>query len=130
MLNRNATSPPILIQLSCHCTYFTVPSVAPIKVAAIAFEPTSVNVTWEEIPDITGDGIFIAYEVRYVWPLDNGQTGVGNRNTSGVTNHLVLNMLQECVQYNISVRAYTSQGPGPYSTAVVDSSLNSESCMQ
>ena len=48
-------------------------------------------------------------------------------NTSGAINQLMLNGLQECVQYSISVRAYTSQGPGPFSVAVLDSSLNRES---
>ena len=64
-----------------------------------------------------------------MWHLDNEQTGVSYKNTSGDANHIVLNMLQECVQYSISVRAYTTRGPGPFSTAVVDSSLNCESCM-
>ena len=30
------------------------------------------------------------------------------------------------MQYNIAVRAYTSQGPGPFSVPILDSSLNSE----
>ena len=105
---------------------FSGPSVAPIIVSAITLAPTSVNVSWEQIPNISRNGILIAYEVRYTWPLGNGQTGVSYRNTSGAPNHLVLSMLQECVQYSTSVRAYTSQGPGPFSGAVVDSSLNSE----
>ena len=105
---------------------FLGPTTAPTKVSAITLTPTSVNVSWEQIPNISRNGILIAYEVRYTWPLGNGQTGVSYRNTSGATNNLVLNMLQECVQYSISVRAYTSQGPGPFSGAVVDSSLNSE----
>ena len=111
------------INFNYHVIVFTVP---PVNVAAVAFAPTSVNVSWEHM---SGNGIFIVYEVRSMWPLDNGRTGVSYRNTSGVTNHLVLNMLQECLQYNISVRAYTRQGPGPYSTAVADSSLHCESCI-
>ena len=47
-------------------------------------------------------------------------------NTSGAQTQLVLGALQECVQYNISVRAYTSQGPGPFSKPILDSSLNCE----
>ena len=65
--------------------------------------------------------------MRYSWPMGNGQLGTMYVNTSGESNQLVLNSLQECVQYNISVRAYTSQGPGLFSVAVLDSSLNSES---
>ena len=59
--------------------------------------------------------------------MGNGQLGTTYVNTSGDSNHLVLNNLQECVQYNISVRAYTSQGPGLFSDGVLDSSLNCES---
>ena len=59
--------------------------------------------------------------------MGNGQLGTMYVNTSGDSNQLVLNSLQECVQYNISVRAYTSQGPGLFSSSVLDSSLNSES---
>ena len=62
--------------------------------------------------------------MRYSWPLGNGQSGSIYVNTSGASNQLVLNRLQECVQYNISVRAYTSQGPGPFSGGVLDSSFN------
>ena len=31
-----------------------------------------------------------------------------------------LNGLEEYVEYNISMRAYTSAGPGPYSVGVVE----------
>ena len=36
---------------------------------------------------------------------------------------LILNSLQEYVEYNISVRAYTSVGPGPYSLGIVRRTL-------
>ena len=47
-------------------------------------------------------------------------------NASGASTQILLDKLMDCVQYNISVRAYTSQGPGPFSASVPDSSLNSE----
>ena len=107
--------------------YFSVPSAAPTNVIAIIIATTSVNVSWNQLPNIARNGIIIAYEVKYSWPLESGQLGTIYVNTSGVTNQLVLNWLQECVQYSISVRAYNSQGPGPFSGEVLDSSLNSES---
>ena len=70
--------------------------------------------------------MIIAHEVKYSWPLGNEQLGTIYVNTSGTSNQVVLNRLHECVQYNISVRAYTRQGPGPFSEAVCDSSLNRE----
>ena len=113
-------------QLFFHILSFPVPSGAPGKVAAITVAPTSVNVSWNQLPNTSRNGIIIAYEVAYTWSLGNGQLATNSVNTSGAQNQLMLNMLQECVQYSISVRAYTSQGPGPYSVPVLDSSLNSE----
>ena len=102
----------------------SVPSTAPSNVTAVTTSPTSVSVTWNQIPSVLRNGVIVAYEVMYTWLLDNGQLSTNYTNTSGDVTYLFLDMLQECVQYNISVRAYTSQGPGPFSTAVLDSSLN------
>ena len=118
---------PFLCLILSYGISFSGPSATPIKLEATTLAPTSVNVSWEQIPNISRNGILIAYEVKYTWSLGSGQTGVSYRNTSGAANHLVLTMLQECVQYSISVRAYTSKGPGPFSEPVVDSSLKSES---
>ena len=107
--------------------YISVPSGTPGNVVAVTISPTSVNVSWDQLPN---NGTVIAYEVRYSWPLGNRQWETIYVNTSsGATNQLVLNSLQECVQYDISVRYYTSQGPGPFSGGVLDSSLNSKFTM-
>ena len=109
---------------------FSVPSGAPSNVVALTIAPTSVNVSWDQLPTTARNGIVITYEVKYSWPLGSGQLGTMYVNTSGTPNQLVLNNLQECVQYTISVRAYTSQGPGPFSGDILDSSLNSESIVK
>ncbi|KAL5497494.1 hypothetical protein EMCRGX_G013970 [Ephydatia muelleri] len=101
-----------------------VPIASPGNVVAITTAPTSVNVRWDQLPNTARNGMIIAHEVKYSWPLGNEQLGTIYVNTSGTSNQVVLNRLHECVQYNISVRAYTSQGPGPFSEAVCDSSLN------
>ena len=111
---------------SSHQNQFPVPSGAPSNVAAITLAPTSVEVSWDQLSNTDRNGIIVSYEVRISWPLENGKLGTIYANTSGSSNQLLLNMLQECVQYNISVRAYTSQGPGPFSGGVLDSSLNSK----
>ncbi|KAL5518014.1 hypothetical protein EMCRGX_G003675 [Ephydatia muelleri] len=103
--------------------YIEVPSIPPSNVVAITIAPTSVNVSWDQLPSVSGNS-YIAHEVRYSWLMGNGQLGTMYVNTGGDSNQLVLNSLQECVQYNISVRAYTSQGPGLFSSSVLDSSLN------
>ena len=104
--------------------FYSVPIASPGNVVAITTAPTSVNVCWDQLPNTARNGMVIAHEVKYSWPLGNDQLGTIYVNTSGTSNQVVLNRLQECVQYNISVRAYTSQGPGPFSEAVCDSSLN------
>ncbi|KAL5476198.1 hypothetical protein EMCRGX_G026114 [Ephydatia muelleri] len=96
---------------------------APINVTAITLTPTSINISWNA-NKINNCVTITLYEVKYTWPLQSGQLGVSYMNTSGAQTQLVLSALQECVQYNISVRAYTSQGPGPFSEPVLDSSLN------
>ena len=43
---------------------------------------------------------------------------VATRNTTNTS--LQLSQLEEFVEYNISVRAYTSVGPGPYSEEITE----------
>ena len=74
-------------------------------------------VYWYRVPSIHQNGIIISYEVRYE-PLETfgGHIQTQTRNVSGTATGLFLTGLQEYVGYNISVRAYTSAGEGPYST--------------
>ena len=59
------------------------------------------------------------YEVQYD-PLEtfDGQISTETTNTSLMCTNLT--GLEEYVEYNISVRAYTSVGPGPYSDPVTE----------
>ena len=63
------------------------------------------------------NGIILRYEVQYE-PLMTfgGQLMTMVMNTSNTS--IVLGGLQEYVEYTISVRAYTSVGPGPFSPGV------------
>ena len=72
-------------------------------------------VSWEEIPPFDRNGIIIAYEVLYE-PL-NTFDGLLEVETMSTTTEqsTILSDLQEFVDYNITVRVYTSAGPGPYS---------------
>ena len=65
------------------------------------------------------------YEIQFV-PLETfgGQITSDTVNTSdGSVLMMVLTSLEEYVEYNISVRAYTSVGPGPYSDPVTERTL-------
>ena len=75
--------------------------------------------SWEEVPAIDRNGVITEYEVQYE-PLETfgSQIATSTVNTSMLS--INLTGLQEFVDYNISVRAYTSAGPGPYSIGVVE----------
>ena len=79
-------------------------------------------VSWNAVRPIDQNGIITDYEVQYI-PLENfGNTiGVETVNTSDM--FFLLNNLEEFVNYNISVRAYTIVGPGPYSDPIMAQTL-------
>ena len=86
---------------------------------------TEIVVLWEEVPAIDENGVITMYEIQFV-PLETfgGQITSDTVNTSdGSVLMIVLTGLEEYVEYNISVRAYTSAGPGPYSIGVVERTL-------
>ena len=77
--------------------------------------------TWDEIPGLDQNGIITDYEVQ-IQPLDfPADISVDLLNTSSLL--IVVTGLEEYVFYNISVRAYTSVGPGPYSDPVTQRTL-------
>ena len=76
--------------------------------------------TWEEVPPIDQNGIIINYEVCYE-PLETFDDAIMKEIvTIGTDLFYMLSGLEEFVNYNISVRAYTVEGPGPYSDAVFE----------
>ena len=73
---------------------------------------------WNEVPEIDQNGIITEYEVMYEPLMTFG--GLITTLTVNTTNlSITLMDLQEYVEYSISVRAYTSVGPGPYSVRIV-----------
>ena len=90
----------------------------------MATNSTSIAVMWNEVPPINQNGVIMAYEITYT-PLENftGVIGINSTNVSGSDLSVSLVGLQEYVNYSIQVRAYTSEGPGPYSTPVIQLTL-------
>ena len=71
--------------------------------------------SWEEVPAIDQNGIIIMYEVQYE-PLQTfGVLLIQTVNITAPTTMTNLTGLEEYVEYSITVRAYTSVAPGPYS---------------
>ncbi len=71
---------------------------------------------WDNVQEINQNGVLISFEILYV-PLETFLFS-NKVNTSASNRSLNLTGLQEYVEYNISVRAYTSVGAGPYSMDV------------
>ena len=78
-------------------------------------------VTWDEVPGLDQNGIITDYEVQ-IEPLDFPADIMTNLlNTTNLS--IFITSLEEYVSYNISVRAYASVGPGPYSDPVTERTL-------
>ena len=73
------------------------------------------------VPPIDQNGDITMYEVQYE-PLETFNDSIGTMtvNVTVPEQFVLLRNLQEHVEYNISVRAYTSAGEGPYSTEVME----------
>ena len=88
---------------------------------AFALSSTEIMVIWEDVPMINQNGIIINYEVQFE-PLDfPADIFVDPLTTTNLS--LLVTGLEEYVNHNISVRAYTSVGPGPYSDPVTERTL-------
>ena len=108
--------------LSCLFLLSTEPNAPPQNVIAMAISSTEIAVSWKEVPAIYENGIIIVYEVQYV-PLQTFGDQISTNTTNTTYLNTTLTGLQEYVEYNISVRAYTSVGPGPYSDPVTERTL-------
>ena len=101
---------------------FTEPGSAPENVVALIESSTETKVSWEEVSAIDQNGVIIMYEIQFE-PLEifGGQiTSDTLRVSNGSILVVVLTGLEEYLHYTISVRAFTSAGPGPYSNGVVE----------
>ena len=99
---------------------FPAPAAAPQNPSSTIINVTAVQVQWKEMPEIDQNGQIIYYEVR----VDTNQfRDTTYLNVSGSELVLVVNGLQEYVEYGFTIRAYTIAGPGPYShvtTNIID----------
>ena len=88
---------------------------------ATVTSPRTITVMWREVAPIDQNGVITMYEVLYQ-PLETfgGEIGPTTLNVSAALMSVILGDLQEDVSYNISVRAYTSVGEGPYSEGIVE----------
>ena len=78
---------------------------------------TEILVSWDEVPAIDQNGVIILYEVQYE-PLMTFDEALMTMTMNTSNTSIVVGGLQEYVEYNITIRAYTSVGPGPFSPGV------------
>ena len=97
-----------------------MPSDSPQNVEVESLSSQEIRVNWKQVDPVSENGEITTYEIKSV-PLETfgGQISTNTVNTSNESVLIiVLTGLEEYVEYNISVRAYTSVGPGPYSVPV------------
>ena len=89
---------------------------------ALVLSSTEIKVCWEEVPAINMNGLITVYMVNYT-PLDTFAGQISSVTVNTTLMNAILTGLEEYVEYNIRVRAYTSVGPGPYSDDVIERTL-------
>ena len=105
------------------CSNHSVPSSPPSDVMATVVSPTSIMVTWDMVPLIDQNGVITMYDVLYIPPEIHRRHGtlvIHTVTVDGMTKNVVLEDLEEFINYIILVRGYTSAGEGPYSNGVVE----------
>ncbi len=79
---------------------------------------------WTHVQEIDRNGIIVEFEILYI-PLNTfeGVLVQAIVNIPASRRSAILRGLEEYVQYNITVQACTSVGPGPYSSAITERTL-------
>ena len=87
---------------------------------------TNISVEWEAVNEIDENGIIVAYELTYApQQTFGGVIGEMKMNVSGMVLSAFIGGLEEFVNYNVSVLAYTAIGGGPSSNDVTIQTLQS-----
>ncbi|XP_066015625.1 tyrosine-protein phosphatase Lar-like [Pocillopora verrucosa] len=92
------------------------PGAGPELPSSAQVNKTTFNISWEPLLREKSYGKVILYEVKAIFlkkgNLRNRSVIYSPVNTS--VTFVVLSDLELCSKYNVSVRAYTAEGPGPY----------------
>ena len=98
--------------------YFVVPTSPPTDFRVDAVSSTTIKLAWGEVYSDDQNGIITMYEVNYTQTTFQLVPQVQTVTVSALTLATNLTGLEEDVNYSIRIRAYTSIGPGPYSSPV------------
>ena len=89
------------------------------------------NITWRGLSREVANGIIINYEVRL--SVVENCTAIKSSYNSTInttTTYVIVTGLSLCAKYEVSVRGYTAEGPGPYSNPVMVQTLGKKVCGQ
>ena len=85
---------------------------------AMNISSTVIRLSWSPVPAIDQNGVITQYEVEYNQTTFSEVSMYNTTTVNSTTLMVDLTGLEEYVEYNIRVRAYTSVGAGPYSVLV------------
>ena len=96
------------------------PRRGPEGISSVELNSTTNNITWIGLPKEVANGFITTYQVKVVSKenciVDQSAVYVTFNTTS---TSVLLTRLSLCENYEVSVRAYTVAGPGPYSKPIV-----------
>ena len=93
------------------------PSFGPDTFFTTELNETTFNISWAPLPTEKSNGIVISYEVNAELVTTRGRSRRAVGSSKGVitiNTFAVLYDFLTCSQYNFSVRAFTTVGPGPF----------------
>ena len=93
------------------------PRVGPANVSFDNYNTTTFNISWVPLTREKSHGKVILYDVKEELLLRGKRrkrSHSNSRTLNTTTTFVVLYDLLLCSRYNVSVRAYTEAGPGPY----------------
>jgi hypothetical protein len=95
----------------------TAPTTSPLLVRANKQDSSHFVVSWQPIPRDKANGPITKYELTWTLVMQGGKvTMISNaKEINSTASSATLDNLITCAMYNISVRGYTSAGPGPHS---------------
>ena len=95
----------------------SAPGAGPERPSSAQVNKTTFNISWEPLLREKSYGKVILYEVKAVF-LKKGnlrkRSVLYSPSVNTSVTFVVLSDLELCSKYNVSVRAYTAKGPGPY----------------